>query len=96
MAENSVLNVRIASTKEDVFVGDAQSLSSVNISGPFDILVGHAKFVTLVEKAPIVLRFNDGTKKEFYFDLAIIRVKSDKVDVFVNPERAGQEIGKVA
>lgn len=89
---SSNLQVRILSSREDVFSGEAIAVSSVNTKGTFDILPGHAKFVTVVEGKPIVLRLANGSKQEFSFSLAIIRVKEDKVDIFINPTEAGQEI----
>lgn len=89
------LQVRIISSRADVFSGEAMSVSSVNSLGNFDILPGHAKFVTVVEGHPIIVRLADGTKQEFSFVLAIIRVKEDHVDVFINPNEAGQELNKV-
>lgn len=80
-----ILKVRIISPKEDIFVGEAQSVSSVNRAGPFDVLPQHAKFVTLVEDKPIVLRLPSGEKRSFSFPLAIVHVRENQVDIYINP-----------
>ncbi len=92
---DSNLQVRIMSSKKDLFSGEAAAVSSVNSLGVFDVLPGHAKFVTVVENEPIVLRFTDKGEREFKFALAIVRVKDNKVDVFVNPSEVGQELGEM-
>ena len=84
----SNLHVRITAPKEVIFEGDIKSLSSVNSAGAFDILPEHSKFVTLVEKKPILLRFPDKTERKFEFDLAIIHVHEEQIDIYVNPSEA--------
>ena len=79
------LSVRIISPKEELFNGEVESLSSANSAGVFDILPGHTKFVTIIEKKPIILRLKDQTQKKYEFDLAIIHVRTDKVDIYINP-----------
>lgn len=79
------LNVRIISPKEQLFNGEVESLSSTNSSGVFDILPGHTKFVTIVEKKPIILRPPGSKEKEFLFDMAIIHVCGSQVDIYINP-----------
>lgn len=93
---SQLLNVRIVSPREDVFSGEALSVSSVNSVGPFDILPEHAKFVTLVENKPLVLRLPDKEKKEFSFTLAIIHVHENKVDIYIEPQEIGQELTKIS
>lgn len=90
------LKVRIVSPKEDLFEGEVVSVSSVNSVGPFDVLYQHAKFITLVEKHPVVLRLPDGQKREFNFDLAIVHAHDNKVDIYINPLEAGQELTKIS
>lgn len=81
----SVLKVRVLLAGEDGFVGEANSVSGVNSVGAFDVLPGHAQFVTYVEKGPLSLVLADGTAKKIEFELAILHVHSDQVDVFINP-----------
>ena len=87
---DELLKVRVISPRQDLFAGQALSVSSVNSVGPFDILPEHAKFVTLVENQKVVLRLVDKTIKEFSFGLAIIHVHENQVNIFINPKEAGQ------
>lgn len=91
-----LLNVRIVSPRETVFEGMVSSVSSFNSVGAFDILPEHAKFVTLVENKPLVLRLPDKQKKEFNFSLAIIHVHENKVDVYIEPQEIGQDLTKIS
>lgn len=65
------------------FEGPAISLSGENDSGPFDILVGHHKFLTLVHACELEIRTNDGAEK-IKIDKAIMYVKEDRVTVFLD------------
>lgn len=93
---DQLLKVRIVSPREDVFVGEALSVSSVNSVGNFDILPQHAKFITLVEKKPLVLRLPNKERKEFNFSLAIIHVHENQVDIYIEPSEIGQELTRVS
>ncbi len=95
-----LLSVRIISPKEEVLSSVAVSVSSTNSAGDFDILPEHAKFVTLVEKKPIIVRPPASTRGEpsgeasskeqkFEFDMAIIHVHANQVDIFINPSDSG-------
>ena len=77
------LFVSINSPEKIVWEGEAQSFSSENSRGVFDILPGHANFVTIVEKKPVIVRRADGNK-EFEFATAIIYVKANNVTVYTN------------
>ncbi len=92
----NLLKVRVISPKADLFVGEATAVSSTNSVGPFDILWQHAKFITLVEKKPLVVRLANGQKQEFSFDLAIVHVHDNQVDVYTNPLEAGQELTTIS
>ena len=95
MADQELLDVRIMSPGKDVFSGRAASVSSTNSAGNFDILPEHAKFVTLVEEKPLVVRLAGGEKKEFNFHLAILHVYANKVDIYINPAEAMEEFNRM-
>lgn len=79
---DQLLQVRIVSPKETLFEGRAASVSSVNSVGAFDILPEHAKFVTIVQSKPLIVRLSDHTQKQFSFPLAIIHAHEGKVDIY--------------
>lgn len=65
------------------FEGPAISLSGANDSGPFDILVGHHKFLTLVHACELEIRTAEGVEK-IKIDKGIMYVKEDRVTVFLD------------
>ncbi len=76
------LHVRIISPQQLILEADAQSVSSKNSQGPFDILAQHANFITMVEKNPIVVRVKGQKAQKFDFPMAIILATDNKVDIF--------------
>lgn len=77
-----MLQVKIISPKQDLFQGQASSVSSVNSQGKFDILPEHANFITIIEKSPIVVRTADNRTLTFNFPLAIIHTEKDQVSIY--------------
>lgn len=82
MSDNSVLNVTVSTAREELWVGHAQSVSSKNSDGPFDILPLHANFITLVVNQPITVVGENGHGREFMFKQAIVYVANNEVKVF--------------
>ena len=79
---NPTLHVRIISPQELILDEDAQSVSSKNSQGPFDILSQHANFITMVEKNPIIIRDTAGKEQKFDFPMAIIMATENRVDIY--------------
>lgn len=76
------LHVRIISPQQLLLDTQAESVSSKNSQGTFDILPQHANFITMVEKAPIVVRVKGQKDQKFDFPMAIILTTDNKVDIF--------------
>jgi len=81
--ENLFLSVRIASAEGVIWEGTANSVSSVNRDGPFDILPQHAQFITLVSNAPVIVRPVSGAAETFTFRSAVMHVYGNTVAVYV-------------
>lgn len=79
-----LLNIRIIAPKEELFSGEALSLSSINSAGKFDILPMHANFVTLVENTPIIIRKADKSDEKFEFPMAIIYAANNQVKIYTD------------
>ncbi len=86
-----LLHVRIVSPQQLILDTQANSVSSKNLQGSFDILPQHANFITLTENSPIVIRpatvgpaSQRGEQKPltFKFPLAIILVKENTVNIY--------------
>ena len=79
--ENNSITVSINSSDKLIWEGKAISLSSINSSGPFDILPLHANFITIVENNPI--KINTGLNiEEYTFPNAIIYASKNRVLIY--------------
>jgi F0F1-type ATP synthase epsilon subunit len=85
---SQALKIIIKSPDRDIFSGEAVSLSSQNSAGKFDVLPGHANFITVIENKPIIIRQKPGNQpadqQVFTFPLAIISVNQDLVRIYTN------------
>lgn len=88
MAAQQTLSVQIISPVENIFIGEAVSLSSKNSSGFFDILPEHANFITLVDKEPIIVRLSSGEKKVFGLPQSVIRCWKNQIVIFTDLAKA--------
>ncbi|MDO8515556.1 MAG: hypothetical protein Q7S14_03585 [bacterium] len=78
------LKISIKSPEKEIFSGTAISVSSKNSTGKFDVLPGHANLITVIENNPIVIRQKNGTHQDFTFDLAIMYVASNQINIYTN------------
>ncbi len=79
-----MLSLRIITPLQDVFSGEVNSVSSRNSAGDFDILPGHARFITLVNNQPIIARLPSGEQKKFDYPEAVIYCQDDKIAIFTD------------
>lgn len=77
------LQVRIQTPEGLIWEGRAQSVSSQNSAGAFDILPDHANIITLIERQPITIIFSGG-QKEFTFEKAIISFRENKLSIYAD------------
>ncbi len=78
-----LLTVKIVTAVETLYEGSASSVSSLNDTGPFDILPLHTNFISLI-KEQVVLRLPDGSKREFSLsDIGLLRNRSNNVTIFL-------------
>lgn len=76
-----VLHVSIKTSESLVWEGEAESVSSKNACGPFDILPLHANFISLIDHEPIVVR-SGGREEVFTFPISVIHVYKNTVNIF--------------
>ncbi len=76
--------VTIMSPESVVWKGDALSLSSTNSEGNFDIIPDHARFMTLVEDVPIIVREIGGEDTSFKFDNAVLFFQDNSAKIYVH------------
>lgn len=80
------IQVTVRDRNKILFDGEAINLSSKNSKGNFDILLNHANFISLVNET-LYVRQPDGREVGLSMNNAIIKVKENRVEVFVGVKR---------
>jgi len=75
--------IKVYAPFKTYFDGFAKSISAVNDTGAFDILVKHHNFMTLINPCEMVVRTDKGEEK-IKIDRGIMHVKADQVVVFLD------------
>ncbi len=78
------MQVSILGPDEVVWEGKASILSSVNAEGDFDILPGHANFMTLIKDTDVNLVVEGGEEKTFSFDQAVLFFNEDVAKIYIH------------
>lgn len=80
---NPTLHVRILSPQKLLLDTQASSVTSVNVSGKFDVLPLHANFISLIEGKPIEIRCLRQKKPLiFTFPIAILVCLDNQVNIY--------------
>lgn len=79
---SSVLNVEVRSRQGLIFSGDLKAISAFNTVGPFDILPGHANFVSMIVNK-LILHGDPGKTDEINVDNGVIVVEENNVKIFL-------------
>jgi F0F1-type ATP synthase epsilon subunit len=82
--QRNVLKVVVMNPDERLWEGSAESVSSENSSGTFDILPQHANFVTIVRNKPITIRTLDGEEKKVTYKNAVLVIKEDALMIYTD------------
>lgn len=83
LSDPTMMLVKVYSPYQVYYNDDAISISAVNGTGPFDILKGHHKFLTLLDPCELVIMTKNGEEK-IKISHGIMYVKEDKVTVFLD------------
>ena len=76
------ITVSIKNKKEQLFLGDALSVTSKNADGVFDILPFHVNFITLIYDF-IVIDRNQQTERRFEMENGVLYTLGNKVDIYI-------------
>lgn len=79
----SMMEIKVYSPYQTYFDEQAYSISAINDTGPFDILKGHHRFLTLLNACELVIRTTKGEEK-IKISRGVMYVKEDKVTVFLD------------
>jgi F0F1-type ATP synthase epsilon subunit len=82
-ASSDTMHVKVYAPFKVYFDGEAESISAVNDTGPFDILPRHHNFMTLLNACDIVVRTERGEEK-VSITRGIMHVKADQIVVFLD------------
>jgi F0F1-type ATP synthase epsilon subunit len=77
------MHIKVYAPFRNYFEGIANSISGINDTGPFDILAGHHKFLTLLAPCELEIRTDAETEK-VKIDRGVMYVKEDRVTVFLD------------
>lgn len=68
-----------------VYRGDVDSITSFNDEGEFDVLAGHANFISLIQNR-LVIRDMEGNMRNIRVSSALMRVRENFVEVYLGVE----------
>lgn len=80
----NIFQVKVFSPFETFFEGEALSLSAVNDTGPFDVLAGHANFLTLLSPCVVKISTPDKGETSLPVERGVLRVHADSATLFLN------------
>jgi F0F1-type ATP synthase epsilon subunit len=78
------LNVAIVNRDQRIWEGKANSVSSENSAGRFDILPQHANFITLIRNKPITIRETTGKSQTMTYKTAVLSIKEDRLMIYTD------------
>lgn len=84
-AKENSLKVKIfwkPDAEQKNFEGKVEAISSQNQLGKFDILPGHANFITFIFQE-LILYFKNKEKTSFHFERGILEVSENEVNIFL-------------
>jgi len=77
------MRIKVYSPYQTYFNEEAQSITAKNETGPFDILAGHHRFMTLLIPCELGIVTDNGNEK-IKISRGIMYVKEDRVTVFLD------------
>jgi F0F1-type ATP synthase epsilon subunit len=78
-----LLHVRISSPEQTIWEGDAESVTSENVNGPFDVLPFHTNFVSIMENQEIKIK-TPNEVKTFKYAISVLYTHSNQVHIYTN------------
>jgi F0F1-type ATP synthase epsilon subunit len=79
-----LLKVKVYSPFNTYYDGPANSLSAENDTGPFDVLLGHKNFLTLLNPCDIIIRKEGMDDEKISISRGMMHVHGDSVVVFLD------------
>lgn len=87
--KESVFDIQIMEPSGVVMEGKINALKLVNELGPFDVVARYTNFISAIKEKIIVYKL-DGTTKEYPIDVGIIKVTSNRAEIFLGIDSISQ------
>lgn len=84
MATQNTITVEVLAPEGVILKEDVASLSSENGEGAFDLLADHARFMTLLEKVPLILVYPDGREKTVPIEHAVLCFSDSVAKIYLH------------
>ena len=85
MSDKKLIAIVVQDTENTLFEGQVDRITSFNEVGRFDVYPMHANFISILNQK-ITLYNNHQIVKEMNIEQAIMKVKQDKVTIFLGIE----------
>jgi len=82
--QSGSLHIKVYSPFNTYYDGDADSISAENDTGPFDVLLGHRNFLTLLKPCEIVIRKKGQDDEKIEITRGLMHVNSNKAVIFLD------------
>lgn len=82
IASNKIL-VLVRNREGIVFVGEANSITSFNDKGEFDVLAHHANFISMIQNKLVIHKGKGGNQEIKIEGKAVMRVAQNHTEVFL-------------
>lgn len=83
-AGRRTLRLKVQSPFKTYFDADVASVSAENATGPFDILPGHHRFITILKSGAIKIASPISGQQKILISGGLMIVKSDEATVFLD------------
>lgn len=83
ITQGQTFDIVVRSRQATFFNGAVSAISSVNIKGPFDVLPRHIHFISLIREYILIQKQNGQTERIVFTD-GVIKVKDNKVEVYID------------
>ena len=81
---NGPMRVKVYSPFNTYYDGEAESVSAENDTGPFDVLLGHKNFLTLLNPCDIIVRRSGQEEEKISITRGLMHVRLNQVVVFLD------------
>jgi F0F1-type ATP synthase epsilon subunit len=81
----NTLQLVIRTRQDMLYQGRVKAVSSVNDTGPFDVLAHHAYFISVIQKQ-ITIHEIDGTNRQIEITQGIMHVENDVAHVYLDSQ----------